>query len=63
MSTLQERILTLTPREKEVFANYLNLLEKAYDLVGDEAKHEALKRIEQNRESRKLLSTKNLAIR
>ena len=63
MSTLQERIFTLSTREKEVFTNYINLLEKAFDLRGDEAKHEALKRIEDNRKKSELRSTKLLAIR
>ena len=63
MTTITERTLTLSETEKRHYSNYLTLLKKAFDLTGDEAKHEALKRIEANRKEQNLRSTKALAIR
>lgn len=63
MTTITERTLRLSETEKRHYSNYLNLLEKAFDLTGDEAKHEALKRIEANRTAQNLRSTKLLNIR
>lgn len=63
MTSIQERLLALTPKEKTHYKNFITLLEKAFDLKGEEAKHEALKRVEANRKTTKIRSTKSLNIR